>query len=71
MPSTTRRQHRTMEAAVHNDKFRRKLGIPRDVAEEFVNADKRENKWQKKQDPHAKAMTQVTAALLAFYCHRV
>lgn len=30
-----------MEAALHDEKIREKLGIPKKVAQEYVNADKR------------------------------
>lgn len=41
MPSKTPKQARTMRAAKHNPQFRKKMGIPKKVAEEFVAADKR------------------------------
>lgn len=44
MPSKTARQKRTMRAAKHSPKFRKKLGIPKRVAEEFVAADKRKGR---------------------------
>ncbi len=44
MPSKTSKQARTMRAAKHNPKFRKKIGIPKKVAEEFVAADKRKRK---------------------------
>jgi hypothetical protein len=44
MPSKSPKQHRTMEAAAHNPKFARKLGIPKKVAKEFVAADKKKKK---------------------------
>lgn len=37
MPSKTSKQHRAMEAAAHG---RSKIGIPKKVAREFVEADK-------------------------------
>jgi hypothetical protein len=40
MPSKSAKQARTMRAAKHNPSFRRKMGIPKKVAEEFVAADK-------------------------------
>lgn len=36
MPSVSARQHRAMEAAAHGKST---LGIPKKVAQEFVNAD--------------------------------
>lgn len=41
MPSKSEKQARTMRAAVHDPKFAKKVGIPKDVAEEFVEADKK------------------------------
>lgn len=41
MPSKSAKQARTMRAAEHDPKFAKKMGIPRKVAKEFVNADKR------------------------------
>lgn len=41
MPSTSAKQHRTMEAAAHNPAFAKKMGIPQSVAREFTAADKR------------------------------
>lgn len=40
MPSTSKKQARTMAAAAHNPRFAKKLGIPRSVAKEFNQADK-------------------------------
>jgi len=44
MPSKTPKQHRTMEAAAHNPKFAKKVGIPAKVAKEYVAADKKKGK---------------------------
>lgn len=41
MPSKSPKQHRTMEAAAHNPKFAKKVGIPQKVAKDFVAADKK------------------------------
>jgi hypothetical protein len=41
MPSTSDKQHRTMEAAAHDPAFAKKEGIPQSVARDFVAADKR------------------------------
>lgn len=40
MPSRSQKEARTMQAAKHNPEFARKMGIPQDVAAEFVAADK-------------------------------
>lgn len=40
MPSTSKKQARTMAAAAHNPKFAKRMGIPRSVAKEFNQADK-------------------------------
>lgn len=39
MPSSTKKQARTMAAAAHNPKIARKLGIPVKVAKEFNQTD--------------------------------
>ena len=44
MPSKTKKQARTMRAAKHSASFRKKLGIPKKVAEKFVAADKKKRK---------------------------
>lgn len=40
MPSTSKKQARTMAAAAHNPEFAKKVGIPVNVAKEFNQADK-------------------------------
>lgn len=40
MPSKSKKQERTMQAAAHNPAFAKKMGIPTKVAKEFNNADK-------------------------------
>lgn len=40
MPSKSRAQHNLMEAVAHGDPKLRNKGIPKKVAEEFVQADK-------------------------------
>lgn len=44
MPSKTRKQARTMAAAAHNPAFAKKMGIPKSVAVEFNQADKKKRK---------------------------
>jgi hypothetical protein len=39
MPSTSKKQARTMAAAAHNPKFAKKVGIPVKVAKQFNQAD--------------------------------
>ena len=40
MPSSSKAQHRFMEAIAHNPGFAKKVGIPQSVGKEFSNADK-------------------------------
>lgn len=40
MPSKSPKQAKTMRAAKHNPKFRKKMGIPKKVADEYVEKDK-------------------------------
>lgn len=49
MPSTSRRQHNLMEAAEHDEKVREQTGIPLKVAEDYVNADKRDGGYKKRE----------------------
>lgn len=41
MPSKSKKQERTMRAACKSQKFRKKVGIPKKVACEFMRADQR------------------------------
>lgn len=68
MPSTSRRQHRAMEGALHNKKIRENLGIPESVAEEYVNADKRNDNWKKRD--HAKKAALQLATITALHLLR-
>ena len=40
MPSSSKKQHRFMEAIAHNPGFAKKVGIPQSVGKDFSNADK-------------------------------
>lgn len=42
MPSKSEKQARTMRAAAHDKEFADKVGIPQDVAREYVEADRKE-----------------------------
>lgn len=48
MPSKSEKQARTMRAASHDKEFAKKVGIPQDVAKEFVEADKKKKEDEKK-----------------------
>lgn len=48
MPSKSKKQARTMRAAAHNPEFARKVGIPVEVAAEYIAADKRKAKRRRK-----------------------
>lgn len=50
MPSKSEKQARTMRAASHSKEFAKKVGIPQDVAKEFVDADKKKAEEDKKKD---------------------
>lgn len=41
MPSRSKAQRRTMQAAAHNPAFAKKAGIPREVAKEFAKQDRK------------------------------
>ena len=40
MPSTSKKQHKFMEAVAHNPSFAKKAGVPQSVGKDFSNADK-------------------------------
>ena len=40
MPSSSKKQHRFMEAIAHNPGFAKKVGVPQSVGKDFSNADK-------------------------------
>lgn len=46
MPSTSKKQHRLMEAVKHNEAFAKKVGIPQSVGADFTAADKAQHKFQ-------------------------
>ncbi len=52
MPSKSPAQKKLMDAAAHNKEFADKVGVPQEVAKEFVEADKKvkqnESKVKKK-----------------------
>jgi hypothetical protein len=41
MPSKTKKQRKTMQAAAHNPHFAKRVGIPQAIAREFNAADTR------------------------------
>jgi hypothetical protein len=40
MPSSSKKQHKFMEAIAHNKAFAKKVGVPQSVGQDFSNADK-------------------------------
>ena len=40
MPSTSKKQHKFMEAVAHSASFAKKVGVPQSVGKDFSNADK-------------------------------
>lgn len=54
MPSSTKKQARTMQAAAHNPGLAKKLGIPQKVAREFQAADRKEDSREPKGKDTAK-----------------
>jgi hypothetical protein len=40
MPTTSKKQHKFMEAVAHNPSFAKKVGVPQSVGQDFSNADK-------------------------------
>lgn len=48
MPSRSAAQHRFMEAAAHDPDLARKLNVPQKVAREYVEADKHDKDYRKR-----------------------
>ena len=40
MPTTSKKQHKFMEAVAHNPSFAKKVGVPQSVGQDFSTADK-------------------------------
>jgi hypothetical protein len=40
MPSTSKKQHKFMEAIAHSPSFAKKVGVPQSVGQDFASADK-------------------------------
>ena len=55
MPSTSKKQHRFMEAVAHNPSFAKKVGVPQSVGKDFSTADKN-RKFSKGGDMKAEMM---------------
>lgn len=47
MPVKSEKQRRLMQAVAHNKKFARKVGIPQQVAQEFLHPSKHNKKSKK------------------------
>lgn len=54
MPSKSEAQRKTMQAAAHNPKFAKKVGIPQGVAKDFNDADQQIADELPKKTKHAK-----------------
>lgn len=48
MPSTSKKQHRFMQAIAHSPKFARKVGVAQKVGKDFEAADKKAGKFPAK-----------------------
>lgn len=55
VPSRSRAEHNAMEAVAHDRKVADKLGIRQAVGREFVDADKRNKDWKKRDHATDKA----------------
>ena len=61
MPSTSKKQHKFMEAVANNPSFAKKVGVPQSVGQDFSTADKgrkfsKGGDTMKKMDPKMMAM---------------
>ena len=64
MPSSSGKQHRFMAAVANNPAFAKKVGVPRSVGEEFVQADKG-RKFKESEMKDMKAMKAMKAKKMA------
>jgi hypothetical protein len=65
MPSSSKKQHKFMEAIAHNKAFAKKVGVPQSVGQDFSNADKGKT-FKKGGDTMASKMDpKMMAALMA------
>ena len=46
MPSKSKAQHNLMEGVAYSEKFAKKVGVSQKVGKEFINADKKMNKFK-------------------------
>ncbi len=49
MPSKSKKQHKIMVIASRDPEFARKVGIPQEVAKEYVEADERLGLWKREE----------------------
>jgi hypothetical protein len=63
MPSSSKKQHKFMEAVAHNPAFAKKVGVPQSVGKEFSNADKN-RKFSKGGDTMASKMNPGMMAMM-------
>jgi hypothetical protein len=64
MPSSSKKQHKFMEAIAHNKAFAKKVGVPQSVGQEFSNADKGKT-FKKGGDTMASKMNPKMMAMMA------
>jgi len=64
MPTTSKKQHKFMEAVAHNPSFAKKVGVPQSVGQDFSTADKG-RKFSKGGDTMASKMNPGFMAMMA------
>ena len=64
MPSSSKKQHKFMEAIAHNKAFAKKVGVPQSVGQDFSNADKGKT-FRKGGDIMASKMSPKMMAMMA------
>jgi hypothetical protein len=64
MPTTSKKQHKFMEAVAHNPSFAKKVGVPQSVGKDFSTADKG-RKFSKGGDTMASKMNAGFMAMMA------
>ena len=64
MPSKSKKQHNLMAAAAHNKEFADRVGVPQEVAREFIEEDKKKEGKSKTQDQNKEKASQTKKSVM-------
>ena len=64
MPSKSKKQHNLMAAAAHNKEFADRVGVPQEVAREFIEEDKKKEGKSKTQDQNKEKTSQTKKSVM-------